>query len=152
MPHVFVSYSGPFTFFEEHDVNFTRDQSGFGLFSVSSVLANDFLPFAFDTLAPHGAVSVDYDLSFTAFVRLCTFRLRFRVLLALWLALPLGFAFTLAIAVEVSRSILCELVEGTIERLEIRLVAEGSDGVIAARTQIAESVIAALVCCCCGRL
>ena len=125
-------------------MNFTRNQRGFGPFSIPSVLANDFLAFAFDTLAPRGAVGVADDLALAVFVSLCALRLRFRLLNA--------FGLALAIAIEVSPSILCEIVKGTIERLEIRLVAERSDGVIAARAQIGECVIAACVGRCCGRL
>lgn len=130
-PNVFVSDRGRFTFFEEHDVKFTPNQSGFGLFSVSNVRGNDFRTFAFDSLAQRGAVSVEDDLSFTAFVKLRALRLRFRI--------------ALAVAGEVSRTILREIVEGTVERRESRLVTEGSDAVTTTRTQIAERVIAALV-------
>ena len=142
LPNVCVSDRGRFTLFEEHDVSFTRYQSGFSLFSVSNVLSDDFTTFALDTLAQRGAIGVDNDLSFTVFVGLRALRFRFGITLGL----------TLAIAVEVSRSILREIVEGTIEWLEIRLVPERRDTVTTTRTQIAERVISATIRRRCGCL
>lgn len=102
-----------------------RNQSSFGSFSVTSVLGDDLLAFAFDTLSPLAAVGVDDALSFATFV---TLHGRFRI--------------ALAVAVEVGRSVMREIVKGTMQRFEIHFVADGSDSVTAACAQIAERVIA----------
>lgn len=102
-----------------------RNQSSFAPFSVTSVLGDHLLALAFDTLSPSAAVGVDDVLSFATFV---TLHGRFRI--------------ALNVAVEVGRSVLREIVKGTMQRFEIGFVADGSDRVTAACPQIAESVIA----------